>query len=251
MLKTILCQCDMQGATTMSYTDKKQTVKLLSYMSTFDGGLYRRGNNNAAFIMNMVKDNLDYVQWVDEVLNRVTSTRLNDRKDYNTDGYIRKQQVRLESRNHPLLTKLHDRIYIDRRKVIDPHMLKMMDAEALAIIFMCDGHSSLDLRFKNPHKSIGLSTKGFSYGDNWLLKKSIKEKLNLEFNINRHGKYYYLHLRVKDHEKFISMILPFMKDSFLYKLERIAPAIRDDDIVCTMRKRIESYRNDKTLQNEE
>lgn len=235
----------------MKYTDKKQIVKLLSYMSTFDGGLYKNNDNgNARFIMNMVEDNLDYIIWVKEVLEKVTSTRLYKRKDYNTDGYKRKSQRRLESRVHPFLTKLHDRIYIDRRKVIDPHMLKMMDAESLAIIFMCDGHSSLDSRFKNYHKQIGLSTKGFSYGDNWLLKKAIKEKLDLEFNINRHGKYYFLNLRTKDHEKFIDLILPYMKDSFLYKLERIAPAIRDDDIVCTIRKRMESVRNEQITRKE-
>jgi len=41
-----------------------------------------------------------------------------------------------------------------------------------------------------------------------------------------------------------------MKDSFLYKLERIAPAIRDDDIVCTIRKRMESVRNEQITRKE-
>ena len=117
----------------------KELTKLLSFMSTFDGGLYRQRNGkgyllNAKFIMNMSKDNLDYIEWVKGTLEEVTGTRLRDRPDYNTDGCNRKPQVRLESRCHPFLTTLQERIYINNHKVLDLHMLKLLDAEALAII---------------------------------------------------------------------------------------------------------------------
>jgi hypothetical protein len=52
----------------------------------------------------------------------------------------------------------------------------------------------------------------------FLLKKALKDKLDLEWNINRNGKYYYLRLRSKDNGKFINNIRPFITESFKYKV---------------------------------
>lgn len=207
----------MEGATTMS----KELSKRLYYYSTFDGGLYVTGKcKNAKFVMNMRAANLDYINKVKETLEEANiGVRMYDRKDYNEDGCNRAPQIRIESTVHPKLTAIWERIYIDGRKVIDPHMLTMMDAEALAIAFMADGGRYVDKRC-NATPSYKLSTKGFSYGDNWLLKKAIKEHLDLEFNVNRHGKYWYLNLRAKDSEKFEKIVSPYVLPSFNYKLGR-------------------------------
>jgi len=208
--------------------DKKQLVKLLSYMATFDGGLYvnkKKGKSygNASFIMNMRKDNLDYVEWVASVIRNVTGVTIEDRKDYNTDGYTRKPQVRLYSNKHPLLTKIRDRIYTpDSKKVIDPHMLKLLDEEALAIIFMADGGSYLD---KGKYPSIFLHTKGFSYADNMSLSKTIYDRFNIRTTVNRHYNYYLLRVKNSDVALFINTIRSYILPSFMYKLERLAPII--------------------------
>lgn len=236
----------------MSISDKKQLVKLISYMATFDGGLYVRSpkdrpNNrvNAQFIMNMRKENLDYVEWVADTVRNLTGVIVEDRPDYNTDGYNRSPQVRLYSRRHPELTRIRNRIYTpDNKKVIDPHMLKMMDAEALAIIFMADGGSSLDIRWKRPYAEISLNTKGFSYHDNMALSKAIYDKLDIRTSINRHRNYYYLRVKSKDIRKFVDTVEPYVLPSFRYKLERLAPALQGDDIVCTSQKCEESGGND-------
>lgn len=224
---------------------KKELTKLISFFSTFDGGLYIIKNSNARFIMNMKKENLDYCQWVCDTIKEVTSCSIKERKDYNTDGYTRAPQVRIESSNHPFLSTIRDRIYIENHKVIDLHMLTMLDAEALAIIFMADGGSYLDTRFKNPHASISLNTKGFSEADNLALSKAIYEKLNIRTTVNRHNKYFYLRVSSRDIKLFVDTVKPYMKPSFLYKLERIAPAINklDDDIVCSSEESEEISRN--------
>ncbi len=215
-------------------SNKKDIIKRLYYFSTFDGGLYITGKcDNARFIMNMREANLDYVTMCADSLAAINcGTRIYQRKDYSTDGFNRAPQVRLESRVHPLLTKIHERVYIDGKKVIDPHMLTMLDAEALAIIFMADGSRSVDKRC-NASPRYTLNTKGFSYGDNLLLKQAIRDKLGLEFNVHRQNKYWYLSLRTKDNDKFESIILPYVKKSFLYKLGRLAPLSEGDDIVCS------------------
>jgi len=206
-------------------------------MATFDGGIYvphkRKSDSkvNCMFAMNMRKDNLDYVEWVASVLSNITSCRITDRKDYNTDGCARAPQVRLESRRHPFLTTLRRRLYINNHKVIDPHMLKLLDAEALAIIFMCDGGTYLE-RSGNT-ASISLHTKAFSYADNMALSKAIYNATGIRSTVNRHYDYYLLRINSRDNVLFYKTVLPYMKDSFLYKFTRIAPALQGDDIVCT------------------
>lgn len=199
----------------------KDQSKRLYYFSTFDGGLYVTGKcTNAKFIMNMREENRDYVEKVQQTLEDAgIGTRLYDRKDYNTDGYTRKPQLRLESKTHPKLTTIWERVYIDGHKVIDPHMLTMLDEESLSIIFMADGGRYVDPRC-NATPAYSLHTKGFSYGDNFLLKKALKEKLDLEFNVHRHSKYWFLTLRSKDSEKFEQLVGPHVLSSFDYKLGR-------------------------------
>lgn len=218
----------------MSYKDLKNLVKLVSYFVMGDGGIYtRKDSKNAKFIMNMKKENEDYILWVKEILEQITSVKLFDRKDYNTDGCIRKPQMRLETSPHPFFTKLRNRIYIDTYKGLDPHTLKLLDAEALAILYMCDGclHSYKSKRSVNESYNVTLNLKRLSYGDMFLLKKELKEKLDLEWNIHKHNQYYYLYLRTKDIQKFMIMISPFVKESFKYKLVCTTPSLKDDDIV--------------------
>jgi len=194
-------------------------IKRLYYMSTFDGGVYYSGRN-ARFVMNMMESNRDYIEYVADQLPTSYIIRPVIQRGN------RKSLLSLTSKAHPSLTKIRERIYVSNHKVLDPHMLKMMDAEALAIIFMTDGSSSLEKRFKNPHSRISLCTKGFSYADNCLLSKAIHDKLGIHTRVNKHGKYWYLNVRTKDHIKFCAAVAPFVLPSFYYKIERVAPAFR-------------------------
>lgn len=205
--------------------DKKQLVKLLSFFIMGDGGVYVK-KLNASFIMNMKAVHLDYIEWVEATLNEFVGTSKKDRKDYNTDGCTRQPQIRLESKTHPLLTTLRDRIYTDGYKGLDPHAMKLLDWEAMAILYMCDGCLHEDKPnpqkgLKNSSWNLSLNMKRLSYGDQLMLKKIIKENLDVEFNINRHGKYYYLRLRSKDVERFCRGVQTYIKPSFLYKIRMI------------------------------
>lgn len=220
-------------------------------MSTFDGGLYCSGNNYR-YVMNMRRENLDYCEWVCSTLNEFVRCKIVDRKDYNTGGYNRSPQVTVSSLSHPFLTKIHDRMYIGNHKVIDLHMLKLLDAEALAIIFMADGGTHLDTSFKNPHCKITLNTKGFSEADNLALSKAIYNKLGIRSSVHKQNQYRYLTIKTADVRLFVTTVLPYLKQSFFYKFERIAPALNklDDDIVWTEWKHSEVDRNSLPLERE-
>jgi hypothetical protein len=211
----------MRGVETM---DKKQFTKLSSYFTMGDGGVYSQNDKTYNFIMNMREENMDYINWVAEVLSELTEVKTKLQPDYNTDGYNRKPLVRLWTKNHPWYAKLRERIYTDKYKGLDPHALKMLDFEALAILYMCDGSLYIDPPSEkkglvNPSYNVALNMKRLSYGDQFILKKALKDILDLEWNINRHGKYYYLRLRTKDVDKFMEGVRPYILPSFNYKLK--------------------------------
>jgi recombination protein RecA len=206
----------------MRILNKKELTKLLSYIIMGDGGVYRRKEHHTAhFIMNMKKDNLDYVEFCKSVLENVTTCVITDRT-LQDDGYTRQPQVTLSSKSHPTFTKLRDRIYTGTYKGIDPHALKLLDFESLAILYMSDGSYSEDFRpeigMVNVSHRVTLNMKRLSYGDQFILKKALKDLLDLEWNINRNGKFYYLTLRTKDVSKFMEGVAPYILPSFEYKL---------------------------------
>lgn len=210
-------------------TDKKELVKLCSYIIMGDGGVYKsgKGNTNFRFSMNMIESNRDYIELCKDILENITSCSITERlKEGN-----RNKQLNLQSKVHPFFTKLRDRIYTDNYKGIDPHALKLLDYEALSFLYMSDG--CLSMKRNSVRPSITLNMCRLSYGDLFILKKALKEKLDLEWNINRTGKYYYLVLRVKDHKKFITNISKYITPSFNYKILYTAPFKEDegDDIV--------------------
>jgi hypothetical protein len=226
--------------------DKKQLTKLITYFTLGDGGVYYSGKE-CRFVMNMLEKNSDYVEWVASVLQEVTGTSIRRVVD---DREGRKPTLNVTTKTHPIFTTLRDRIYIDGYKGIDPHSLKLLDWESLAILYMCDG--SLYVEKPNTKKglvnnsySVMLHMKRLSYGDQFLLKKALKEQLDLEWNIQRGGKYYFLRLRGKDIQKFMEGVSPYMKESFSYKLIRTIGPNMGDDIVCSTQECVEVGRNDQ------
>jgi hypothetical protein len=186
-------------------------------MTMGDGGVYKNGKNHY-FVMNMIEKNEDYVQVCREILENITSTRIYKvQKEGN-----RQPQLRLETRNHPFFNKIRDRIYTEKYKGIDPHALKLLDYEALSFLYMSDGSLKKDFRpeigMVNPSYEVTLNLKRLSYGDLYILKKALKDKLDLEWNINKNGKYYYLRLRRKDFWKFMNEISQYITNSFKYKI---------------------------------
>lgn len=205
--------------------DKKELVKLCSFIVMGDGGVYRyTGNKECAFVMNMITKNEDYVLLCRDILENVTSTRIIEVDK----GEGRQLQLRLTTKGHPFFTKLRDRIYIDKYKSLDQHALKMLDYEALSFLYMSDG--SLGLR-NGKVGSVTLNMKRLSYGDQMLLKKALKDKLDLEWNINKYGKYFYLRLRNKDVSKFMENIKPYITPSFMYKILDEVPSENNEVVI--------------------
>lgn len=199
-------------------------MKRLSFMTMGDGGVYER-NGKFYFVMNMVKDNEDYVLLCKKYLDEVTTTRISVVEK----GGNRRIQLRLETKTHPFFKSLRERIYCDKYKSLDWHAMKCLDWEAMSFLYMSDGslykYIRPEIGMVNYSYKLTLNMKRLCYADQLELKRAIRDKLGVEFNINKqHSKvtgntYYCLSLRTKDVKKFIENVSPYITDSFKYKIE--------------------------------
>lgn len=222
----------MDCVTTMKITDKKRLMKLVSFIVMGDGSVYRnRGAGNCLFSVNATEDHEDFLDYCAGIISNITTTK----KLYEPREAPRRNQVKLYTPVHPYFNALRDRIYVDNYKSIDPHALELLDYEALAILYMSDGclgkytHANGTTSY-----TLTINLCRLSYGDQLLLKKALKEKLDLEFNVVKTGrKYFTLRLRTKDLAKFVEGVKPYVLDSFAYKLDirTNSPEKSGDDIV--------------------
>lgn len=213
----------------MKISDKKELVKIISFLTMCDGSVHKNGGTiNNVFSMSQTEDHEDFIVWVKSVIENITSCTIKLTKR----ELPRKNIYKVQSLSHPFFNDIRDRVYVDKYKSIDPHALKLLDWQSLAIMYMCDGCLG-----SNKHKNSFTTTLNLcrlSYGDQLLLKKALKERLDLEWNVVRTGgKYYTLRLRMKDFDKFMNGIEPYIFESFKYKLKlrTTNPSCEGGDIV--------------------
>jgi len=194
--------------------DPKQLHKYVAAFVMSDGGVYYSGKH-CRYVRNQLAKHEDFLLFAKDVLSNVTTTTLTPVKDCR-EG--RSPCLRLLTRTHPMFTKMRDRFYIGNYKSVSEHYLKLLDWEMMAILYQDDGGINIYTKGNHEYVDIALHTKRLSYGDSWLLKKTIREKLGVEFNVVRHGKRYLLRLRAKDHDTFLNGVRPHIFPSFTYKL---------------------------------
>ncbi len=193
--------------------DKKQLTKRLAFVCMSDAALeMHNGCVNASFKLSMKKENRDFAQYCVELLKEVGV------------GYTYKEGEKyfvLASRVHPFLTTLWERIYQGGRRVPSPHDFKLLDWEAIAIMYMCDGN--IQVAGKRWYPMINMCK--WSYAELCWVKQKFKEAVGLDINIYKCGKYFRVGVPAHHCDFFFENVKPFMLDSFKYKLasEREAP----------------------------
>ena len=234
---------------TLKITDNKLITKYVNDFVLGDGCLYipvkkGRANKNvtAIFDCGQLKKNEDYILWRADILSNITSVHIKEKQATSLMLYT-------ETNRHPIFSHVRERVYPNNHKVVDPHYLKLFDAESLAILYQDDG--SLSHKGKNQYNLV-ISTEGFSYGDNILLQRMLKDKFDILFSVlGYRGKtnnlLYRLQLQKKELQyKFLEIVTPYIKSSFEYKLDMTttesSAILVDGDIVWTGRNNnVQSY----------
>jgi hypothetical protein len=128
----------------------------------------------------------------------------------------------LASKVHPALTVIYHRIYQMGRRVPSHHDFKLLDWEAMAIMYMCDGNIQAGGSRWYPM----LNFCKWSYPELCWVKVQMKEYLGVDVNIYKCGKYWRLGVPAKDCDKFFQSVTPFMLPSFSYKIPNGRPHIK-------------------------
>jgi recombination protein RecA len=192
----------------------------------------RKGNKvgNAYFQMTHCANQYEYMLWKKAILDEVSKCTIweNNKKteDKTYKGY------RLYSRTNPLYTKLHSRFYLYGKKSVDEYLVKMITPLALAIMYMDDG--CIGKNKETGKETFYLCLDNFDYANLLLIKKSLKIKFELEWNINRTSyKFYQLRLLNKHNQKFVDIISQYVKQvpCMYYKLGSYVGPQTEVDIV--------------------
>ena len=204
--------------------DEKTKIKYIAAFTYGDGYIGYHGKN-CRFQANNIIDNKDYIEWRASILENITRVTMTTNRD---DRENRRTIIKTFTMTHPIYTRVHSRFYLNGTKVIDPHYLKLLDWETMAIWYMDDGSLRV---IKQDYKENyyeylvpTLSTNCFTYGDQELIKKAVKERLGVEFNINKHSKNkageqtYLMALQRSSADKFLENVSPYILPSFMYKI---------------------------------
>lgn len=240
--------------------DNKYITKIIAASLLGDATIEkdkRYSNGNASFSINQIVDHKDYVELLQSILEPITTAPIyfvDKSRQTHIMGIttVCKDQLKLRTSRHPFFNSFRERMYINGRKVIDPHYLTLLDWEFLAHWYMQDGYMSAYWSKKNNKRyacyTVGLCTNNFSYPEQMFLRAKLKETLNLDWNVTKDGKNYRLKLSAQHIPYFIENIKQFIVPSFVYKVdyvyhdkkllslvERMTPE-KGDDIVWSVRK---------------
>ena len=159
-------------------------------------------------------EHMDYIKMKATFLSKITSVKYAER--YRKG--VAKPELQLWTKTHPVFTKLKRRIYLDGRKVLSEHGLKMLPPICLAFLYQDDGTF-------NPKKSnITISKPMLSALEMQALAKAIVDRYGIIFRVRRSCTLkdgsigHELGLRYSDRDKFFSLIEPYIVPSMRYKI---------------------------------
>lgn len=175
-----------------------------------------KGAVNANFKIEQGLVQKEYVFWKYEILKSLvlTEPKLSFRNDENGKRYLKSWWFR--TIRHPKLTEIYFTFYKINgyrcgRKVVPKSIAKLIDPMALAIWIMDDGSYS-----KN---KIDISTYSFTLSGIRLLQRVILSKFKIRMNFHSdRDKGYRMYCNMKETQKLIEVVYPYIVDSMKYKI---------------------------------
>lgn len=215
--------------------NKQYFTKIVAASILGDGYFYKvdqtNDKANTHFMLKQTEQHQDYVDHMANILSDLTKVRIDKVEPYTDNrGYNIQGQLILKTMRHPTYKKMYNRLYTPvgntHVKVLDPHYLKLMDWETLAMMYMDDGWIQVtENKTKPNHIMCSIATHCFSYYENKVLRDLFAEKFNVHFNIKPHkqksGEYlYYLTASGRDNcIRMLDGIEEFVFPSYEYKLK--------------------------------
>lgn len=202
-------------------SDPKSIVNRISYLVMGQAELFfSTKTQNPYFALRVLAQHTDMLDYALSIIQEITAAEI---KPGNNGE---EENLRLISRPHPFFSRIRQRIYVGSYKSLDYHVLRSIDEEFLAVMYMFYGSLTKKGRVR-------LDLNKLSFGDLNYLKRAIKVRLGYVFNVVPTPKRFGLELvEGKEAEFFAaidSMVLPSYRNKLL---GRLAPdETQGDDIV--------------------
>ncbi len=176
-----------------------------------DGRLECRSNNRTARLrIHHGEKQKDYVFWKYDIFKNIVSSNpkkivwKDKKRDINNISWY----------FHTLTIKelgdLHSLFYNNDKKILPKNLYNLLTPLSLAIWTMDDGD--------NDKNSIRYNTQSFSLKEQEILKRLLKEKYQLQANLNKDRNSYRLRVNKESKAKLIKLISPFIIPSMKYKI---------------------------------
>lgn len=210
-----------------------EVIKIVHASILGDGFFYKVDQtNNKANTHFMLKQtgHDDYINWMANKLESVTRVTISTVDAYvDKRGYNIAEQKVLKTMRHPFYKTMYNRLYshVDHTHIkrLDPHYLKLVDWQSLAMIYMDDGWIDVsENKIKDDYIRISLSTHCFSYFENLTLRQLLAEKFGIHGEVKHHKQksgniLYFLQFKQDNAKRFLEGVKPFIFPSFEYKLQ--------------------------------
>lgn len=201
--------------------NKKELLKYIVAFTIGDGHLTKTTKNtNSSYKCVQREDRKEFIDFQCNILSIFSKVTYFEDKRNNKKNI----SIGIRTNVNPLFTKVRSRLYRNNKRILDPHLIKLLDEEALALIYMADGYTRV-IKRKNGNKyiTVKISTHSYSYYDNCALRDYIKERFNINFKVQmekdkRYSSiYHYLICRQEEAIKFLEMTNKYKLKCFEYK----------------------------------
>ena len=161
------------------------------------------GRKNAFLEINHSFSEKDYVDWKYQKLKDLVKSLPKQRR-----GKGQRIAYRFFTRQHPELTKLYQKFYRGRGKIVPNLKLNPL---MMAVWFMDDGNKSYETYY--------LNTQHFDYQSQERLIQMLKEQYGIESSLNRDKEYYRIRIKQNSASRFRGLIRNYIIPMMEYKLE--------------------------------
>lgn len=193
----------------------KQIKKILYGILLSDGSL-----DTTTQRFGLYSKEKEYAEYVYSVLSNLTHSSFSLKevfdKRFGVTGY------RIWSNKSKYLKKTYNIFYPNNgRKVLSSYIVRRLDAESLAHVWMCDGYlEHAKNRKKNTIQNIGwFCLESFPKEELFLLQEHLKNNFGINSSLIKKpwGFGYRIRIGGENLQKFISLIYPYILDCFKYK----------------------------------
>lgn len=194
----------------------KDCFKRLYYFAMFDGSLELKAPGTARLRVIQTEDKREYLESLGDTLRSLNIGYTISNKNNDSGFKNSKPQLMLSTVQHPKLFKIRNRIYLNGKKVLDPHLVKFLDEEAFTIMFMADGSSSYAAKGAPQYY---IHTNMLSYPENCYLQIAIRERLGLDFSVVQNKGLWELRMRAASLDRMLEVLEPHILGCYAYKFK--------------------------------